>query len=91
MKVIIADTYTFYIHNSKDVLFPKKYRNYKIVWDLREALLALWEGKITKLAIPKLGLPGYDYIEFIENMFKIGQIKEKPEVEYYELELTEKS
>jgi len=91
MKIIIADIYTFYIHNSKDVLFPKKYKNYKIIWDLREALLTLWEGKITSLAVPKSGLPGYDYIEFIDNMFKIEQIKQKPKVEYYELELTKKS
>lgn len=91
MKTIIADIYTFYIHNSKNVSFPKKYKSYKIIWDLREALFALWEGKITELALPKLGTPGYNFEEFIDNLVEIGQLKEKPKIKYYELEITRKS
>ena len=91
MKAIIADTYTFYIHNSRDVSFPKRYKSYKIIWNLREALLALWEGNITEIALPKLGTPGYNFEEFINDMVKMGQIKKVPKIQYYELELAKKS
>jgi len=91
MKAIIADTYTFYIHNSRDVSFPKRYRNYKIIWNLREALLALWEDKITEIVLPKLKTPGYNFEEFINDMAEMGQIKKKPKIQYYELELAKKS
>jgi len=91
MKIIVADIYTFYIHNSRDLSFPKRFRNYKIIWNLREALLALWEGNVHELALPEKGTPGYDYNEFIDNMVKIGQIKKKPKVKYYNLEIARKS
>lgn len=91
MKVIIADTYMFYIHNSKNTRFPKKYRNYKILWNMRDALFELWSGKIKEIVIPKLGTPGYDFVEFIDCLVTIGQIKEKPKVSYYELDITKKS
>jgi hypothetical protein len=91
MKAIIADTYTFYVNNSKDVSFPKRFRSYKIIWNLREALLAIWEGKLTEVALPKLGTPGYNFEEFMEDMVKIGQIKDKPKIYYYELEVASKS
>jgi len=90
MKVIVADTYSFYLHNSKNLKFPKQFRNFKIIWDMREALLAIWEGKITELAIPKLGTPGYDFEDFINKMVKIDQIKIKPKLKYYELNLEKK-
>lgn len=89
MKTIVADIYTFYIN--KNASFPKKYRNFKIIWNLREVLFALWEGKITEIALPKLGTPGYNYESFIEDMVKIGQINQKPKIYYYELETTRKS
>ena len=91
MKTIIADIYTFYINASKDVSFPKKFRNYKIIWDLREALLTIWQGEITELALPKLGTPGYDFEGFIDDMIKVGQIKNKPKIVYYEVEVARKS
>lgn len=91
MKTIVADIYTFYINASKDVSFPKRFRNYKIIWDLREALLAIWQGDITEIALPKLGTPGYDFEGFIDDMIKIGQIKDKPKIRYYELEVAHKS
>jgi hypothetical protein len=91
MKLIVADIYTFYIHNSKNVSFPKRYKNYKIIWNLREALLALWEGNIKELALPRLGTPGYDFEGFIDDLQKIGQIKNKPLIKYYELEVAKKS
>lgn len=90
MKAIIADTYELYIHNSKNTVFPKKYRNYKIIWNMREALLELWEGKITTLAIPEKGTPGYDFEGFIEDMIKIGQIQDSPKIEYYKFEILAK-
>jgi len=91
MKAIIADTYTFYVNNSKDVSFPKRFRSHKIIWNLREALLAIWEGNLTEIALPKLGTPGYNFEEFIDDMVKIGQIKNKPKLCYYELEVASKS
>ena len=91
MKTVVADIYTFYINASKDVSFPKRFRNYKIIWDLREALLAIWQGEITEIALPELGTPGYDFEEFIDNMVKIGQIKNKPKIHYYNLEIASKS
>ena len=91
MKAIVADIYTFYVNNSRDVSFPKRYRGYKIFWDLREVLFAIWEGDITEIALPKLGTPGYNFEEFINNMIKIGQIKNKPKIRYYELEVASKS
>lgn len=91
MKVIVADIYTFYVNNSKDVSFPKRFRGYKILWDFREALLTVWEGNLTEIALPKLGTPGYNFEEFIDNMIKIGQIKDKPKIRYYELEVASKS
>ena len=91
MKTIVADIYTFYIHNSKNVSFPKKYRSYKIIWNLRDALISLWAGEVTELVLPKLGTPGYDFEEFIDRMVKIGQIKNKPKIKYYELEIAKKS
>ena len=91
MKTIIADTYTFYIHNSKNTRFPKEYRNHKIIWNLRDVLFAIWEGGITELVIPELGTPGYDFEGFIDDMIKIGQIKDKPAIKYYTLNVVEKS
>lgn len=91
MKIIVADIYTFYIHNSKDVSFPKAFKNYRIIWNLREVLLTIWEGKVKELALPKLTTPGYNFEEFIDSMIKIGQIKDKPKIKYYELEIAKKS
>ena len=91
MKAIVADIYTFYVNNSKDVSFPKRFRGYKIIWNLREALLTIWEGGVTEIALPKLGTPGYDFEEFISSMLKIGQLKTKPKIKYYELEIAKKS
>ena len=91
MKTIIADTYDLYVHNSKNTVFPKKYRSYKIIWNMREALLELWAGKITVLAIPELGTPGYDFEGFIEDMASIGQIENKPKIEYYKFEIVRKN
>ena len=91
MKAIVADIYTFYVNNSKDVSFPKRFRGHKIIWNLREALLTIWEGDLTEIALPKLGTPGYDFEEFIDNMIKIGQVKDKPKIRYYELEVASKS
>jgi hypothetical protein len=91
MRTIVADIYTFYINASKDVSFPKRFRNYKIIWDLREALLAIWEGQITELALPEKGTPGYNFEEFIDDMVAIGQIKDKPKIRYYSLEVASKS
>ena len=82
MKVIISDIYTFYIHNSKNTRFPKEYKNHKIIWNLREALLAIWEGEITELVIPELSTPGYDFEGFIDDMIRIGQINIKPKIKY---------
>lgn len=91
MKAIVADVYAFYLYNSKNTRFPKEYRNHKIIWDMREVLLALWENKITELAIPELGTPGYNFEEFTEDMIKIGQITKKPEFKYYQLSVVEKN
>ena len=76
-----------YIHNSKNTQFPKEFKKHKIVWNLREALLHIWEGKVTELVIPKLGTPGYNFPEFIEQMKKLGQIKKTPNIKYYELNI----
>jgi hypothetical protein len=91
MKAIVADIYTFYIHNSRNTMFPKRFQNYKIIWSMREALLALWEGSITHLAIPELGTPGYDFPDFVDKLIESGQLKEKPKFEYYQLNITRKS
>lgn len=91
MKAIIGDIYTFYIHNSKNTRFPKEFRNYKIIWNLREALLAIWQGEITDLAIPQLGTPGYDFEGFIDDMINMGQIENKPKIKYYTLNIVKKS
>ena len=91
MKIIVADTYAFYIHNSKNVRFPKEFKNHKIVWNMREALLELWTGKVTEIVIPKLGTPGYDFPQFIQDMINIGQIKERPKLKEYELRIDKKS
>ena len=90
MKVIIADTYTFYIHNSRNTKFPKEYRNHKIIWNMREALLEIWKGEITELVIPELGTPGYDFRSFIEDMVTIGQIKNRPKISEYQLDIVKK-
>ena len=84
MKIIIADTYDNNIYNNK---FPKKFKNYKIIWNMREALLVLWEGKVTHVAIPELGTPGYDFENFVENLIKIKQISIKPQFEYYKMNI----
>ena len=91
MRAIIADTYCFYIHNSRNTQFPKQFRNYKIIWNMREALLELWKGTITEIAIPELGTPGYDFPEFIKEMKAMGQIKVEPKITYYNLNIIEKS
>lgn len=91
MKAIISDVYTFYIHNSKNTKFPVEYKNHKIIWNLREALLTIWEGDITELVLPELGTPGYDFKEFINDMVKIGQIKDKPKIKYYNLDVVRKN
>jgi len=91
MRVVISDIYIFGVRNAKETQFPKKYRNYKIIWNMREVLLAIWEGNITHLAIPELGTPGYDFPGFIKEMVKIGQIKTIPKLEYYQFNITKKS
>lgn len=90
MKAIIADTYAFYIHNSKNVQFPRQFKNYKIIWNMREALLEIWTGKITELAIPELGTPGYDFPNFVQDMMEIGQINTRPKFIYYKLNIIKK-
>jgi len=91
MKTIVADTYTFYIHNSRNTQFPREYKNHRIIWNMRETLLELWKGHITELVIPELGTPGYDFPGFIKNMVKIGQIKKEPIIKYYKLNIIRKS
>ena len=91
MKVIVADTYSFYICNSKNTQFPKEYSKHKIIWNLRSVLLELWEGKVTEVVLPELGTPGYDFPDFIEKMLNIGQIKRKPNIKYYKLDINKKS
>lgn len=91
MKIIIADTYVFYIHNSRNTQFPKEFRNYRIIWSMREALLEIWRGDVTELAIPELGTPGYNFPKFIKDMIKIGQIKFEPKIKYYQLNIVKKS
>lgn len=91
MKVIVADTYTFYIHNSRNTQFPREFKNHRIIWNMRQALLELWEGEITEIVIPKLGTPGYDFVSFIESMKKIGQITNDPKIRYYNLNIVKKS
>ena len=90
MKIIVADTYTFYIHNSRNTQFPSEFKNHKIIWNMRETLLELWKGKITELVIPKLGTPGYNFPDFIEKMKKIGQITNDPKIKYYNLKIIKK-
>jgi hypothetical protein len=90
LKVIVADIYEFYVHNSKDTKFPKEYSKYKIIWNLRSVLLELWEGKITELVLPELGTPGYDFVDFISKMIEIGQIEKTPVIKYYRLDIIKK-
>ena len=90
MKAIIADTYCFGIHNSRNTQFPKKYKGHKIIWDMRGALVEIWYGNLTELVIPELGTPGYDFPEFIKKMKEIGQIKTEPEIKYYSLNIVRK-
>lgn len=91
MKVIVADTYIFNIYNSKNVKFPKQYKNHRILWDMREALLAIWEGKLTELAIPEEGTPGYDFPWFINEMVKQKQIESAPKLKYYSMSIVQKN
>ena len=91
MKAIIADSYCFYTVNSRNTRFPKQYKNHQIIWDMRQALLEIWKGELTELVIPELGTPGYDFVEFIDSMFKIGQIKKKPKIKYYQFNIIKKS
>lgn len=91
MKVIVADVYALIIHNSKNTQFPKKFRNHKIIWNLREVLLELWKDTITELVIPELGTPGYDFPNFVQDMMEIGQIKIRPKFVYYKLNIIKKS
>lgn len=90
MKAIVADTYSFYLYNSKNTRFPKEYKSHKIIWDMRETLLALWGGYITELVVPELGTPGYNFEEFADSMVEIGQIEKKPNFKYYQLNVVEK-
>lgn len=85
MKVIVADTCVFYTNNSKNTKFPKEFKNHRIIWNMRNALLELWQGKISELVLPELGTPGYDYVEFIDNLVNIGQLKNKPIIKYYQM------
>jgi hypothetical protein len=87
MKIIVADTYSLYI-NSKKAQFPVEFKNHKIIWNMRQALLEIWTGNVEEVVIPKEGTPGYDFVEFIEDMITIGQIKDIPEVKYYDLKIS---
>ena len=91
MKAIVADVYTFYVQNSRNTRFPTEFKNHKIIWNMREALLELWKGTVTELVIPELGTPGYDFPSFIEDMVKVGQIKRRPKLKYYQLNIVKKS
>ena len=90
MKVIVADVYAFNIYNSNNTVFPKEYKNHKIIWNMREVLLEIWDGKITELVIPELGTPGYDFPNFVQSMIEIGQVKTKPNFKYYKLNIKRK-
>jgi hypothetical protein len=87
MKIIVADIYALYIHNSKNTRFPKEFKKYKIMWNMRDVLLEIWQGKVTEIAVSKLGTPGYDFPDFARNMVEIGQIKNVPKITYYELDI----
>ncbi len=89
MKIVIADIYSFNIHTSKKVLIPKRFKGYEIIWNFREALLELWKGNVTVLAMPELGTPGYDFPNFVQDMMEIGQIKSRPQFEYYKVIIQE--
>ena len=91
MKVIVADTYTFYIHNSRNTQFPKRYKGHKIIWNMREALLEIWNGDLEELVIPEEGTPGYDFVEFADKMKEIGQINSVPKFKYYKLNIVKKN
>ena len=91
MKAIVADTYTFYIHNSRNTQFPKQFRGHKIIWNMREALLEIWKGDVTELAIPELGTPGYDFPDFIKKMKEMGQIETEPKIRYYNVNIVRKN
>ena len=66
MKVLVADIYDLYVHKSRDVKFPLAYKQYKIIWNMREVLMEIWKGNITHLAVPELGTPGYDFPKFVQ-------------------------
>ena len=89
MKAIVADVYTLYNYNAAQ--FPKKYRGYKIIWNLRDALFEIWDGKLTEIVLPKEGTPGYDFEDFINKMVEIQQINKAPKIKYYELSVPKKS
>lgn len=72
MKILIPDIYGLY--NNKNIKFPKKFKDFTIIWNLREALLLIANGDITDIAIPKEKLPGYDFGEFIDELFCNKQI-----------------
>lgn len=82
MKALILDAYQLKFDPYKKLDYPKKYKDYVKVVDFRDALLAIWQGKIKELAIPK-STPGYDFEDYISKLIKIKQLKTAPKIEYY--------
>jgi len=91
MKIIAADIYELLVVNSRYAKFPKEFRSYKIVWNMRDVLFELWSGEVTDIAIPEKGTPGYDFPNFVQDMMQIGQIKSRPNFKYYNLNIIKKS
>lgn len=82
MKAIVLDAYQLKFDPYKKIDYPKKYKNYIKIVDFRDALLAIWQGKLEEIAIPQI-IPGYNFNEYIDELYKMGQLKTKPKVEYY--------
>lgn len=76
-NLAVADIYL------KSNKIPKRFKGYKIKYDMIEVLFDLHEGNIDRLALPHGDIPGYNFAEFVNKLKENNIIKKIPEIKYY--------
>ena len=75
MNIILADVWD--LTKARRENYPK---NYKVIWDPREVLVLIWQGKVNKLYKPREGTPGYDFAAFALKLYDNKGIKKMPDI-----------
>ena len=78
MQLYIDDYYNCMLTKKVDI--DNKYSNYIRATDFRDALAILWLGGVDEVSLPETS-PGYDFIQFIADIYTNNIIEEIPKIE----------